>query len=139
MQPNILQNDELVRVMAQFREFLLNSWPALQPILQNHDWDEDAYFLEDWLDRNWDLLVGRQLLGRKANLQPLSAGFNNIKNGKYPICIRAEAPIRGTFVSMGTCEDGFSLAPPFDKVKILKDDGMVEILPLTAISFRLSI
>jgi len=136
MQSDIPDSDKIARVLAQFREFLLESWPALQTILQDHDWDDDAYFLEDWLDQNWGLLVGRQLLGKGANIQPFCIATNDIGKGKYLRCIRVDAPIAGTFVSMGSCGNGFSLTPPFDEVRILRDDGIEEILPFSSLLFR---
>lgn len=136
MQSDIPDGDRLANVLSRFREFLIESWPALQAILRNHDWDGDAYFLEEWLDQNWCLLVGRQLFGKKANLQPLCVCTNDIKMRKYQFCIRSEAPIVGIFVSMGSHENGFSLTAPFDQVKILRDDGIEEILPFSSVSFR---
>jgi hypothetical protein len=139
MQGKITNHHKLVRVLDLFREFLTESWPTLQTILQNHDWDEDPYFLDEWLDLNWSLLVGRQLLGKGADIQPLCAASIDIRKGKYPIHIRVDAPIVGTFVSIGSCENGFSLAPPFDTIKILRDDGIKALVPFSIVSLRLSV
>lgn len=136
---HVSEGDKLARVLTHFREFLLEAWPTLQTVLQNHDWDGDAYFLEDWFDQNWSLLVGRQLLGKGADIQPFCVATKDIGKGKYQNCIRAVKPVEGTFVSIGSSGNGFSLAPPFDKVRILKDDGVEEILPFSSVSFRLRV
>ena len=137
MEAHLSESEKLASVLAHFRAFLVGSWPTLQTVLQNHDWDDDAYFLEEWLDQNWSLLVGRQLLGKGADIQPFCVATNDIRKGKYQYCIRAVEPIVGTFVSMGSCVKSFSLAPPFDKVRILRDDGIEEILPFSSVSFQL--
>jgi hypothetical protein len=139
METHFSDDDKLALVLAHFREFLLEAWPTMQKVLQNHDWDGDIYFLEEWIDQNWSLLVGRQLLGKGANMQPFCFATNDIDKGKYQTCIRAVEPIEGTFLSIGTSGNGFSLAPPFDKVRILKDDGVDEILPFSSVSFRLRV
>ena len=138
MDVDISDSDKIARVLTEFRDFLIGSWPTLQAILQSHDWDDDSYFLEEWLDQNWSLLVGRQLLGKGASIQPFCAATNDIRKRKYQFRIRADAPITGTFVSMGSYVKGFSLAPPFDSVKILRDDGIEEILPFSSVSFLMS-
>ena len=54
--------------IEQFRGFLNSAWPALTEVLNKHDWDNDAYFLEDWLDANcWSVVNS---LARKAGFNP---------------------------------------------------------------------
>ena len=79
MQVNNLDADQIAQVLLQFQKFLIESWPTLQTILANHDWDEDAYFFQEWLDQNWNLLVGRRLFGKGANIQPFCVGMNDIR------------------------------------------------------------
>jgi hypothetical protein len=125
---------EVTQTIERFRKFLVASWPAFQAILHEHDWDNDAYFLEDWIDSNWQLLVGRPLFGNEVKIQPMSASTNDIKKKKYKLCLRSESPIVGTFISLGTLKEGFSLNAPFDMVRILTDSGTEEVLPLFSVT-----
>jgi hypothetical protein len=129
-------NDSITEALKLFRDFLNESWPVVKSLAKEHDWDNDAYFFEDWFDQNWLLLVGRQLLGKTVDLQPLCVGINDVKNEKHRFCIRTQLPVVGTFISLGTGEDSFSLDSPFDKIKILRDDGVEEVHPFSTAQFQ---
>ncbi len=131
-------SNDLTEALKVFRDFLNASWPIVKSLGKKHDWDNDAYFFEDWFDQNWLLLVGRQVLGKTQDLQPFSVGINDVKKKKYGFCIRTKAPVIGTFVSMGTGGDSFSLNCPFDKIKILRDDGIEEIHSFSDVEFQIS-
>lgn len=128
----------VTETIALFVEFLNKAWPVVRSLANDHDWDNDAYFFEDWFDQNWSLLVGRRLIGKKADLQPFCIGIIDIKKQKNRFCIRTEAPAPGILISIGSGEDRFSLEAPFDKVKILKDDGIEEIHSLSSVRFQIS-
>lgn len=130
-------SNNITEALKLFRNFLNESWPVVKYLAKKHDWDNDAYFFEDWFDQNWLLLVGRPLLGKTVDLQPFCVGINDVTKEKHRFCIRTEAPVVGTFVSLGTGEDSFSLDSPFDKVKILRDDGIEEIHPFSTVKFQI--
>ena len=123
---NLSDGEAIAHVLSKFRDFLNASWPVINELLQSHDWDDDPYFLEDWIDENWKQLVARQLLGKNADLQPFAIGTNDIMKRKHKFQIRCESPLEGFFVSLGTGGQEFLLAPPFDKVRILTVGGTVE-------------
>lgn len=122
--------------IEQFRGFLNSAWPALTEVLNKHDWDDDAYFLEDWLDANWNLLVSRQLLGKGGGLQPFAVATNGIRKGHYGYRLESTRD-RKIFVSLGSGEDVFEVAPPFDKVKVMNQNGVAEVLPWLSLRFEL--
>ncbi len=55
--------------ILKFRDFLVHSWPDLDRIMENHDWDDDVGFTDDWLQVNWEFLVERELLVNKGFLK----------------------------------------------------------------------
>lgn len=122
--------------IEQFRGFLNSAWPALTEVLNKHDWDNDAYFLEDWLDANWNLLVSRQLLGKEGGLQPFAVATNEIRKGHYGHRLESIGD-RKIFVSLGSGEGVFEIAPPFDKVKVMNQSGVAEVLPWLSLRFEL--
>ncbi len=48
--------------IIKFRDFLVHSWNDLDLLMANHDWDDDVWFTDEWLQVNWEFLVERQLL-----------------------------------------------------------------------------
>jgi hypothetical protein len=122
--------------IERFRNFLNSAWPALTEVLGEHDWDDDAYFLEDWLDANWNLLVCRQLLGKGSVLQPFAIATNEINKGNYSHRLESMGD-RKLFVSLGSGEEFFEFAPPFDKVKVMSQSGVTEVVPWPSLQFEL--
>lgn len=124
------------KVVSCFRDFLNSSWSSLENVLNDHDWDNDPYFVEDWFDENWSLFVSRQILGKKGGLQPFSAAENEVlkENFKYQL---ESVKDRKIFVSLGTGNDSFQLRPPFDKMKMMNEDGTIEIVSWKSSKLRL--
>jgi len=130
-------DSEAIKIaIERFRNFLNSTWPALTEILKEHDWDDDAYFLEDWLDENWNLLVGRQLLGQGNILQPFAVATNEINKGNYSYRLESKGD-RKLFVSLGSGEGTFKIAPPFDKIKVVSQSGVSEVVPWASLQFEL--
>lgn len=133
-----------VTVMAaleRFRSFLNSAWPAFEEILRQHDWDDDSYFIDDWLDANWDLLVCRQLLGKArldkgAKLQPFGIGTMYIGKGGYTHHLQTIEDQK-IFITLASGKRGLDMAPPFDKVSVFSSDGAVEVLPWRSLQFEL--
>lgn len=67
--------------IAIFRHFLVASWPSIVDVLNNIDWDEDVYYLDYWLQANWELIVERLLLNRGEQLYPY--GFDRSSDCRY--------------------------------------------------------
>lgn len=137
MRSDLPNEEEVTQVLRKFRDFLNASWPVINDLLQSHDWDNDPYFLEDWIDENWKQLVARQLLGKNADLQPFAISTNDIMKKKHKFQIRCESPLDGLFVSLGAGENEFLLGHPFDKVKILTDQGSLETVTFSKVRFKI--
>lgn len=134
MNSNVLPDSAAVMAaIERFRLFLNLSWPIFDKILTHHDWDTDAYFFEDWLDANWNLLVCRELLGKGADLQPLSIGTNEIQKDRHDYRLQTEFGDPMIFVTLGTLGNRFTSAPPFDHFKLLKSDGTTKIQPWASV------
>jgi hypothetical protein len=54
--------------ILKFRKFLIDVWGDLDTLMEDHDWDEDGCFIDEWLQTNWELLVERELLGKTGFL-----------------------------------------------------------------------
>lgn len=126
----------VMEVIGRFRFFLNSAWPEIVKILDVHDWDDDAYFLEDWLDANWRLLVARQLLGKDNDLQPFAVATNDILKRRFTYWLESSEEHK-IFVSLGTVRKTFEIAPPFDMTKIINKDGLIEIQPWQSVKFEL--
>lgn len=61
--------------IKNYRNFLNASWPFLDDLMVNHDWDEDEDFIGDWLQVNWEFLVERELLGGNGFLTQFSTTY----------------------------------------------------------------
>lgn len=68
----------LEKTIKNFGAFLNQSWSSIDCVLENVDWDNDAYWLEDWLETSWKELVERVELGKGRSFQPY--GFYNPKD-----------------------------------------------------------
>jgi len=129
--------EAVMAIIEKFRSFLNSTWPVLTEVLKEHDWDDDAYFLEDWLDANWRLLVGRQLLAKEGDhLQPLAVATNEIFKRRYSYWFESITDQK-IFVSLGSGQETFEIAPPFDRVKVMNEDGTTEVLPWSSLKFGL--
>ncbi|AQW61478.1 hypothetical protein [Vibrio owensii] len=60
--------------IVNFRDFLRASWPYLMVTIDDLDWDESPYFIDDWVQANWELLVERRVLESGHLLVPY--GYN---------------------------------------------------------------
>jgi len=128
--------ESVMLALERFKSFLVSAWPVITEVLGDHDWDCDAYFLEDWLDLNWKLLVCRQLLGKEGELQPFAVATKEIEKKRYNHRLESIEG-RKIFVSLGTGDRAFEIAPPFDKVKVLNQNGVSEVLPWSSLRFEL--
>src|SRR5258708_3964922 len=58
--------------ISKFRKFLNTTWPCLDDLMEDHNWDDDLDLIDDWLQVNWQLLVERELLGNHGTLTQFS-------------------------------------------------------------------
>lgn len=57
--------------VRHFRDFLVSAWPYLDQMMNNHDWEDDGWFSDEWIQANWEFLIERELLGNRGSLDPL--------------------------------------------------------------------
>ncbi|MCH1430721.1 MAG: hypothetical protein GWP59_08715 [Chlamydiales bacterium] len=126
---------DLTKQIFIFRDFLVASWPYLDDLMDNHDWEDDGWFIQDWLDINWQHLVGREVLGKGngyiTNLSPFSPKSSFMEGPIYSVIAKSRnneplLDLRGKEKILndddlrlsGFCtiyeEVGFGLYPPFD-------------------------
>lgn len=137
----LISSKRLTKQLEYFRQFLISSWPYLDILMENHDWDNDMDFIDDWLQTNWEFLIERELLGQGIYLSPLaiylstrtitknaspnysvitlvSKNVLDFKTGKY-------LPKNCALRLLGFCselaEGGTGLYPPFDLVDLVSD------------------
>lgn len=53
----------LNKQIEYFRQFLIAAWPHVDNLMENHDWDDDGEFIDEWLQVNWEFLIEREFLG----------------------------------------------------------------------------
>lgn len=134
---------QMINVSSQilkFRQFLLHSWNDLDKLMENHDWDDDGNFIDDWMQANWEFLVERQLLGKTGVLNNFGMAYKRPritdlnarkiyeifclpKAGRDFVDARTGNPIsqknRLVFrVFLTRVDNTFGLYPPFDHVEM---------------------
>ncbi len=140
-----------------FRKFLIAAWPFLDKMMQNHDWDSDMGFTDDWMQANWEFLVERELLGAGNYLYPLRLGKRAVSLDVQPnykiICQlknhialvdwikKAENYQNEELLIYSFCAKyqlTFGLYPPFDFVKIgTLDRKKIYVVPFDECTFWL--
>jgi hypothetical protein len=58
------------QLILNFQKYILSCWPQLSVIMGNLDWDNDPYFVDNWVQANWELMVEKQLLDKEQFLPP---------------------------------------------------------------------
>lgn len=137
----LISSKRLTKQLGYFRQFLISSWPYLDILMEDHDWDNDTDFIDDWLQTNWELLIERELLGQGIYLSPLaiylptrtitknaspnysvitliSKNVLDFKTGKY---LPKNCALRLFGFCSELAEGGTGLYPPFDLVDLVSD------------------
>ncbi len=115
------------QLILNFRQFMLACWPQLNQVMQNLDWDNDPYFVDNWVQANWELMVEKQLDGNDIILFPY--GYDDSPNSRYTkvganashrvICNLKNMEETFTFLSFTSkVKEELKLEPPFDGVRI---------------------
>ncbi|MEQ6205022.1 hypothetical protein ABMC88_18455 [Sulfitobacter sp. HNIBRBA2951] len=129
-----------------FQKFLLASWPQLALIMNDHDWDDDPYFIDYWIQANWELLVEHQLLDDvilPAYGYDVDPNARYKKKGSAPTHYIAckpnstkDALVFVCFAAKNGCD--ISLAPPFDIVRVRCEKTLeLSYMPLESVKFFL--
>ena len=136
--------DQLVR---NFHKYILACWPQLNLIMENLDWDEDPYFIDNWLQANWELMVEKQLGNSKVILAPY--GYDINPDNRYMmsgapfthrvICELLDSRDSYFFLEFSTTERGaVKYAPPLDFVAVENQNNKIEYLQLDKVNFSLA-
>lgn len=140
-----MQIDEIV---LNYRKFLIAGWSYISEILINLNWDESPYFLDEWMQANWELLVEKQI---DNELVLASYGFDNSARCRYSdknkivthqiICWDKERISESKYIFLcftTKVNQRFEIAPPFDYVNV--EDFLTKerlVLPLGKLNFSL--
>jgi hypothetical protein len=115
-------------LVLNYREFLVASWPTLNVVLSHLDWNDSPYFVDDWLQANWELLVEAQL----EDVSLPAYGFDQSPEARYSkvgctpthrvICtfIHGEDMSIYSFLCFSGSDEKYKSrqAPPFDLVYV---------------------
>lgn len=136
---------QIQKLILNYRNFLLGGWASLSEVLAILDWDSSPYFIDEWMQANWELLVERQIEG-EIGLLPY--GFDHSDRAKYlhtnkksthriTCSPREEIEKKYTFLCFTSkVGDGFENGPPFDYVYV--EDSLTKMrfsIPLDDLSF----
>lgn len=133
-------------IILNYRNFLIISWACISEILYELDWDQSPYFLDEWMQANWELLVEKQI--DQAYILA-SYGYDSSPECRYSdedslvthhIVCWEKNNTQGTkyiFLCFVTKEgEVYKIAPPFNFVDVENSaTGNREVLPLSKISF----
>lgn len=134
------------KLLLNFQKFLLVCWPQLNQIMERLDWDDNPYFIDHWIQANWELLVEQQLGG---SVMLPAYGYDASSNARYTCkeitpshyiaCESNSTHGLLGFVCFTTKSgDGFSLSPPFDTVCVKSvETNEMSYLPLDTVRFSL--
>jgi hypothetical protein len=136
------------QIVLNYQKFLLMSWSCLSEILAELDWDEFPYFLDEWMQANWELLVEQQA---DPSYTLASYGFDGSPQCRYSekdrivthrvICWEKEKipEIKHVFLCfVGKIDGTYKISPPFDYVDVENAETRERAtLPLDEISFAL--
>lgn len=148
---------DVTKHILKFKNFLNKCWGELDKLMENHDWENDGEFLDEWVQVNWEFLVERELLKLHGYLSPLACNAHITPyKGKFfykLICevdknIELKDWIQKTFNYedeelllsgfRAEYDATFGLYPPFDYIEACTiDRRKIYIVPITACRFFL--
>ena len=137
------------QIILNFHEFTLACWPQMNIILKNLDWDDNPYFIDHWMQSNWEILVERQLLDGEGFLHPYGYDINpecrqtavgSVATHRLMIVLKPEES-RLEFVNFSTFSyNGNSFEPPLDKVGVrYLESGDITYIPLELVDFDIEV
>ena len=141
-----------------FVDFLVKSWPSLDDLMYDHDWDEDGYFSSNWMQVNWEFLVERELIKGQGFLTEIEGSarvtYPQAKATHKVLC-KVKDPVilidwikktenhEGEYLILEgfltPVETSFGLYPPFDYVDIRTiDNKKIYRAPLNQCQFYIT-
>lgn len=136
----------LEKLLLNFQQFLSSSWVQLNKVMEFIDWDNDPYFIDTWMQANWELLVEQQLEG---DIKLPSYGYDSSSKARYTnigikpshhiVCELKGVTAPQKFLCFTSKNDSeVSLKPPFNtvSVKCIKTNK-ISYLPLKEVEFSL--
>lgn len=116
------------QLVINFRNFLIASWPRILQILEDLDWDDLPYFLDIWIQANWELLVEKQALNPDLLLAPYgydsSPGCRYSKRGvraTHRVTCHKKGQLEPRYFFLcfvSKVEGAFKIKPPFDFIDV---------------------
>lgn len=111
------------QIVHNFRTFLVSSWPSVSTVLEQLDWDEWPYFLEEWMQANWEFIVEKQILEPGSFLTPY--GYNSSSKCRFSdkgevlthkiMCKDIKTELCYRFLCFVSNKEGkFVIEPPFN-------------------------
>ncbi|RUO79862.1 hypothetical protein CWI84_09555 [Idiomarina tyrosinivorans] len=133
-------------LILNFQNFIVSCWPHLNCIMRDLDWDNEPYFIEDWLQANWELLVEKHL-GVDGVLLP-SYGYEADTSNRYKktgtnpshkiMCSQFNSENKYLFLSfISKNGNALSIEPPFDYLKVKDDQNNVNFIKSDGVKFYL--
>lgn len=128
---------DITEHIQKFRKFLNISFNyTISNIMDDHDWENDGYFIDDWMQINWEILVERELLGVNYGLTLYGvtySGESNLHPNRdldFIVITHLEEPQKDSwdqkdvplnkplrfyeFMTISEKDRGCHIAPPFD-------------------------
>lgn len=133
-------------ILENFRQFLVNSNSNYSYIFQNLDWDNNPYWFVNWLESNWQSMVGEIICGKEHRLRPYSFPTNSLSICSSSlgatheiICFRIQDGEEiGIFWRFGTLtDDGIREdTTPFNVVSVIEKSSRLErFMNIDSVSF----
>ena len=69
------EDEKLKQLLEVFKSNVEKSWKIIVNQASDRQWDDDAYFANDWLDELWQKQVVTPLVGENINFIPYEATY----------------------------------------------------------------
>lgn len=150
---------DITNHINSFRGFLNASWPLLDELMKDHNWDDDGSFIGQWLQVNWEFFVERELLEGHGFLTQFSVTYLSDRVTKpeaianYTVLAKSEktlidaktqavVPLEKNLklYCFSTYKDiAYGLYPPFDFARLVIDaEKKLYTVPVKDLKFYLA-
>lgn len=119
---------DITEHINKFRDFLITSWPHLESIMEDHDWEKDPDFIPEWQQANWEFFVERELLGKTeyalVPFSPLSRAKRISNVTKQPTHVVLAYPkTKNSLIPEGLRLAHFEPTHSFDYAKLISNSS----------------
>lgn len=116
------------QLIVNFHSFLIACWPNILEIMEQLNWDDSPYFLDNWMQANWELIVEQQALESGHLLVPY--GYDSSSGCRYTskdekLTHRVKCKKKGQLESrynflcfVSKSNGAFKIEPPFDFIDV---------------------